>query len=161
MSLLKNAALKNNLKLKLSRGNYIIDKVTGPTPWVSQLVIGPKSNGKLRVCVDMRPANGEKAFHQIELEKGSRHLTTFPKTIPLQKSKFRLRDFPEFNQRTPKWSWRIFLYCHDEILVHGKTMEEHNTRLSKVRKRLQEWWCTYAGLYVNLLSTKCAWKIPN
>ena len=35
----------------------IIDDVEGPTPWVLPLVAVPKSNGDVRVCVDMRRAN--------------------------------------------------------------------------------------------------------
>ena len=35
----------------------IIEDVEGPTPWVSPLVAVPKSNGDVRVCVDMRRAN--------------------------------------------------------------------------------------------------------
>ncbi|CAB4015928.1 Hypothetical predicted protein [Paramuricea clavata] len=32
----------------------IIEEVRGPTPWVSPLVVVPKSSGEIRVCVDMR-----------------------------------------------------------------------------------------------------------
>ena len=35
----------------------IIEKVEGPTPWVSPLVIIPKRNGEVRICVDMGRAN--------------------------------------------------------------------------------------------------------
>ncbi len=35
----------------------IIEKVEGPTPWVSPLVIIPKKNGEVRLCIDMRRAN--------------------------------------------------------------------------------------------------------
>ena len=35
----------------------IIEKVTGPTPWVSPIVVVPKSSGQVRLCVDMREAN--------------------------------------------------------------------------------------------------------
>ena len=35
----------------------IIERVEGPTPWVSPLVITPKKDGEVRVCVDMRMAN--------------------------------------------------------------------------------------------------------
>ena len=35
----------------------IIEKVDGPTTWVSPVVIVPKSEGKIRLCVDMRQAN--------------------------------------------------------------------------------------------------------
>ena len=85
----------------------ITEDVEGPTPWVSPLVAVPKSNGDVRVCVDMRGANeavirerhpiptleetlaalnGAAVFskldlrwgyHQIELHPESRVLTTF------------------------------------------------------------------------------------
>ena len=35
----------------------IIEKVDGPTPWISPLVVTPKKNGEIRLCVDMH-ANG-------------------------------------------------------------------------------------------------------
>ncbi len=35
----------------------IIEKVNGPTTWVSPLVIAPNKNGSVRLCVDMRMPN--------------------------------------------------------------------------------------------------------
>ena len=35
----------------------IIERVEGPTPWVSPLVVIPKKNGDVRLCVDMRMPN--------------------------------------------------------------------------------------------------------
>ena len=35
----------------------IIERVEGPTPWVSPVVIVPKQSGDIRLCVDMRQAN--------------------------------------------------------------------------------------------------------
>ena len=35
----------------------IIEKISGPTPWVSPLLVVPKSSGEIRVCVDMRQVN--------------------------------------------------------------------------------------------------------
>ena len=85
----------------------IIERVDGPTPWVSPLVAVPKPNGEVRVCVDMRQANqailrerhpiptveetlqelhGAAVFskldlkwgyHQIELDPDSCGITTF------------------------------------------------------------------------------------
>ena len=35
----------------------IIERVYGPTPWVSPLVITPKKNREVRVCMDKRMEN--------------------------------------------------------------------------------------------------------
>ena len=35
----------------------IIEPVEGPTPWVSSVVVVPKQNDGIRLCVDMRRAN--------------------------------------------------------------------------------------------------------
>ena len=85
----------------------IIEPVSGPTTWASPLVVVPKTNGDIRVCVDMRRANeavtrerhpiptleetlealnGTSIFskldlrwgyHQVELDNESRDITTF------------------------------------------------------------------------------------
>jgi len=85
----------------------IIEKVEGPTPWVSRIFIVPKKSGEVRICVDMREANkaikSEKhlmptiddlivdlngathfstldlssGYHQLELAPESRFVTTF------------------------------------------------------------------------------------
>ena len=35
----------------------IIEKVKGPTPWVSPIAVVPKPSGEIRLCVDMRRTN--------------------------------------------------------------------------------------------------------
>jgi len=35
----------------------VIEKVQGPTTWLSLIVAVPKSSGKIRLCIDMRQAN--------------------------------------------------------------------------------------------------------
>ena len=35
----------------------VMERITGPTPWVSPIVVATKSPGKIRVCVDIRQAN--------------------------------------------------------------------------------------------------------
>lgn len=85
----------------------IIEPVNEPSPWVSPMVPLLKSDGDLRICVDMRSANKaikreqhplptmeqlipkfrkatvfskldiKNAFHQIEVKEDCRHITTF------------------------------------------------------------------------------------
>ena len=85
----------------------IIEDASGPTPWISPLVIVHKDNGSLRVCVDSRMINTaiererypmntieelivelngakffskidlNKGYHQLELSEESRYITTF------------------------------------------------------------------------------------
>ena len=85
----------------------VIEKVTGPTRWLSPLVAVEKPNGDVRICIDMRQPNqaiirerhpvptveetiqemsGGKvfskldlnmAYHQVELHPDSREITTF------------------------------------------------------------------------------------
>ncbi|PFX34411.1 Transposon Ty3-G Gag-Pol polyprotein [Stylophora pistillata] len=85
----------------------IMERVNGPTSWVSPVVIAPKASGDIRLCVDMRKANAAiireripiptvdevlenlnggavfsklvlcLGFHQIELDEDSRDITTF------------------------------------------------------------------------------------
>lgn len=85
----------------------VIEEVSGPTPWVSPLVVVPKKNKEVRICVDMRQANRavirerypmptfdeilqdmngstwfskidlRMGYHQIELDENSRSITTF------------------------------------------------------------------------------------
>ena len=94
-------------KLKQLVDLDIIEPVGGPTPWVNPIVIAPKRDGDIRLCLDMRRANeaivrerhpiptvdevlqdlnGSKVFteldlnmgyHQLELEPRSREITTF------------------------------------------------------------------------------------
>ncbi|XP_055692859.1 uncharacterized protein K02A2.6-like isoform X1 [Lutzomyia longipalpis] len=85
----------------------IIEPVEGPSDWVSPVVVLPKDNGDIRLCIDMRQANKavrrenhimptfedflpqltkakffsrldvKNAFHQIELNPACRKITTF------------------------------------------------------------------------------------
>ena len=85
----------------------IVERVNGPTSWVSPVVIAPKASGDIRLCVDVRKANAAiireripiptvdevletldgsavfskldlcLGFHQIELDEDSRDITIF------------------------------------------------------------------------------------
>ena len=108
-SLKSKASFSQKLTAKVNEllEKDIIEKVEGPTAWVSPVVVAPKASGDIRLCVDMRRANeaiirerlpiptiGEVleslngsavfskldlrwGFHQIELEADSRDITAF------------------------------------------------------------------------------------
>ncbi|KAK7099318.1 hypothetical protein V1264_003469 [Littorina saxatilis] len=94
----------------------IIEKIEGPTPWVSPVVVVPKKQG-VRLCIDMREANKaikrekhimptlddliadlngstvfskldmSNAYHQLELDPESRYITTFSTHVGLRRYK--------------------------------------------------------------------------
>ena len=95
----------------------IIEKVNGVTEWVSPIVVAPKKNGEIRICVGMRQANKaiererhitptiddiivklsgstvfsklnmNQGFHQCVLLKESRHITVFSTHVGLRRYK--------------------------------------------------------------------------
>ena len=101
--------LRKKVKEELSRMESlgVISKVDVPTPWCAGMVVVPKKDGTVRICVDLKPLNtavlreahplpkvddtlaqlsGAKVFSkldansgfwQIPIEEESRHLTTF------------------------------------------------------------------------------------
>ena len=98
----------------------IIEKVKGPTPWVSPIVVVPKHSGEIRLCIDMRKANEavvrerhpiptvdevlqdmtqssvltkldlKWGYHQLELSEESRDTTTFTTHAGLYRYKSRV-----------------------------------------------------------------------
>ena len=95
----------------------IIEKVDGPTPWISPIVVVPKKSGEVRICINMREANRavkrekhlmptiddlvadlngatvfttldlSSGYHQLELAEESRHITTFSTHLGLRRYK--------------------------------------------------------------------------
>lgn len=166
----------------------VIEKVNGPTPWVSPVCVVPKPNGDVRLCVDMRKANkavvrerhpiptvdeilqdmNESAvfskldlkwgYHQVELDEDSREITTFATHTGLYRYKrlmFGITAAPELYQHIIQ---QVLQGCEgvhnisDDIIVHGRSLEEHDRRLNKVFERLRE-----KGLTLN--PDKCQFRI--
>ena len=102
-------SLRDKVKEKIEElvAMDIIEPVEGPTPWVSPVVVVPKQNDEIRLCVDMRRANEaiirerypiptvdevlqnlnqstvfskldlRWGYHRLELHPDSRSITTF------------------------------------------------------------------------------------
>lgn len=94
-------------KLRCLLQQDIIERVNGPSPWVSPMVPVTKDSGEIRLCIDMRQANRavlrethpfplvdellssmtgavrfskidvKDAYHQVEISEKSRPITTF------------------------------------------------------------------------------------
>ena len=90
-------------QLKRDEELGVIERIEGPTPWVSPIVVSPKpkSPGQIRVCVDMRQANqaikrerhvtptikeiignlnGAKVFSKLDLNQGYSQLELAPES---------------------------------------------------------------------------------
>lgn len=168
----------------------IIEEVQGPTPWVSPVVVVPKDNGEVRLCVDMRQANKaivrerhpiptieevlqdfnqstvfskldlKWGFHQIELEENSRKITTFATHKGLFQYKrlmFGISSAPEMYQNIIS---QVLSGCEgahniaDDIIIHGKGMEDHDKKLFRVLECIQQ-----RGLTCN--KDKCRFRMSH
>lgn len=180
ISLLKLIDLKLKELLELD----IIEEVNEPSLWVSPLVPIIKDDGNIRLCIDMRKANEailrqnhplptmedflprlreakyfskldiKNAFHQLELSKTSRYITTFITHKGMFRYKrllFGVNCAPEIFQKTLE---TILCKCKnalnyiDDIIVFGADKEEHDDCLRGVLKVFQE-----RGVFLN--SAKC------
>lgn len=152
----------------------IIERATEFSAWQSPIVVAPKRNGSLRLCVDMRKVNEaiirqphpfpsfeqlttkfhgaalfskldiENAFHHVELQENSRHLTTFVThkgTFWYKRLMFGLCNAPELFQRVMEFILTdlpgVMVYM-DDVIVFGRSMLDHNENLRQVLKRFDE-----------------------
>ena len=163
---------KVSAELKKLEEQDVIKKVEGPTPWVSPLVVIPKKNGDVRLCVDMRmpnqaiqrerhpsptsddlvdALNGAKVFskldlrsgyHQLSLAPESRYITTFATHEGLRRYKrlnFGTNSASEIFQHIISEQIRDIpgsINISDDVIVFGKTRQEHDHALHAVLRRL-------------------------
>lgn len=167
----------------------IIEEVSnGPTEWVSPLVVVPKPNGDVRICVDMRRANEaivrerhpiptveeviydlngatvfskldlKWGFHQIELEKASRNITTFVTHQGLFRYKrlmFGISSAPEKYQKIVQDTVRGckgVANIADDLIVYGSNLEQHDKNLQAILQRMED-----CGLTLN--PQKCEFRL--
>ena len=151
------------------------------------MVVVPKADGDVRVCVDMRRANKaiiherhpiptveellhdlngstvfskidlKWGFHRILLSEDSRHITTFVTHRGLYRYKrlmFGVASAPEKYQQIVRDVLRDcpgVANIADDLIIHGKGVEEHDRCLFAVLDRLSE-----VGLTVN--GEKCEFQ---
>lgn len=165
----------------------VIRPVTKPTEWCSPIVVVPKANDKIRLCVDYTRLNEavkrenfplpstdqllaqldgavmfskldcNSGFHQIPLAKESQELTTFISPFGrycYTRLPFGISSGPEIFQRTmcQLLGDQQGVICDmDDILVFGKTKEDHEKSLEEVLTKLKN-----AGLTLN--AEKCEFR---
>ncbi|KAI8516325.1 hypothetical protein Bbelb_049060 [Branchiostoma belcheri] len=145
-----------------------------PTGWVSPLVVVPKPDGDIRVCVDldMRRANeakvrerqpiptvedvlhdlnGSTVFSKLDLKWGfTRGLYRYKRLM------FGISSAPEKYQQLVKEVLRVcegVANIADDVIIHGRGNREHDERLHHALDKIQQ-----AGLTVN--PEKCLFRVP-
>ena len=158
----------------------VVSRVREPTEWCSGMVVVPKADGSVRICVDLTRLNesvrrehhplpaveqalaqlagaqvfskidANSGFWQIPLAQESALLTTFITPFGrfcFNRLPFGITSAPEHFQRRMSEILQgvTGVVClMDDILVHGKSKEEHDQRLLIVLRRLEE-----AGVTLN------------
>uniref|UniRef100_A0A1L8DIS4 RNA-directed DNA polymerase n=3 Tax=Nyssomyia neivai TaxID=330878 RepID=A0A1L8DIS4_9DIPT len=166
----------------------IIEEVKGYSPWLSPIVIAPKGLDDIRLCVDMRRANEailrqhyimptfedflphltkakffsridiKDAFHQVELCKACRHITTFITHLGVFRYKRLMYGLVDASEIYQSIMVQLLAGCLnalvyvDDIIVFGKDEAEHDAALKKVLDTLKEY-------NVLLNQEKCCFKV--
>ena len=184
--------LLSKVKAELQRMENmgVITKIDEPTDWCAGIVVVPKPNDKVRICVDLTKLNesvkrerhilpsveqtlaqigtakyfskldANSGYWQVELHPNSRKLTTF--ITPFGRFYFNCLPFgitsaPEhFQRRMTEILGDIsgVVCLVDDILVTGRTQDEHNSRLTEVLTRLKK-------AKVTLGLSKCKFSQPS
>lgn len=180
-------ALKDKVKNKLDEmvAQNLIVPVQQPTDWVHPVVVVPKSNGDIRICMDPRNLNkyvkrelfqiptydclfsqlsGAKIFSLLDCSSAFLQLplteeSSFLCTIATSFGRYRYLRLPYGLTSSPE-IFQHFVHemleglpgviaYFDDILVFGRSIEEHHNNLNLVLKRIKE-----TGMTLNLGKSK-------
>ncbi|VDI44150.1 Hypothetical predicted protein [Mytilus galloprovincialis] len=159
--------LMDKVKAELTRMEKlgVISKVDEPTEWCAGMVVVPKSNGDVRICIDFTKLNesvklanarmftkldANSSFWQTNLAEESRPLTTFITPFGrycCNRLPFGINSASEFFQKRMSETVEGYpgVLCHmDDVLVFGASQEEHDERLEKILEAIGK-----AGLTLN------------
>ncbi|CAB4054887.1 unnamed protein product [Lepeophtheirus salmonis] len=147
-------ALQPNVKAELDRlvSIGVIEPISEPTPWMSQIVIVEKKSGDMRICLD--PHNLNKALkrehYQIPLLEDTLYNMSQSKKfrnfmlnllIGIVSLMNRQVNSQHFNLHLVAINgdvWHSVSWSADEIVVHGKDVATHDLNLNAFLKRCQE-----------------------
>ncbi|GFR73036.1 retrovirus-related Pol polyprotein from transposon 297 [Elysia marginata] len=126
------------LCVDMRRANEAIKRERHPMPTLEE-VINELNSSKFFSRLDLK-----QAFHQLELSEESRHITTFATHVGLRRYKrlmFGINAAPELfqhhlNQILHDIQGATFYI--DDVIIFGKTREEHDRNLQATLDRLQE-----------------------
>ena len=148
----------------------VVSRVQEPTDWCAGMVVVPKEGGRVRICVDLTRLNESvcRERHPLpaveqtlaQLAEARRKFRILADTsqkricIAFNRLPFGITSAPEHFQRRMSEGLRNMertICLMDDILVHGKSKEEHDQHLLEVLRRLSE-----AGITLN--RKKCVWS---
>ena len=175
---------KRNKELAKMEAEGLIEEHHGPAPWISNLVLTPKDDGGTRITVDMRNVNKaiqptnipiprveeikselagykvfskldfKSAFHQLEIEEDSRHLTVFHGDGRLMRYRVITMGSTPASGELTKALRPLFQHLkevhviHDDIIIATANEEEHKRILTLALKVIEE-----SGMTLNI--NKC------
>ena len=141
-------ALREKVKAELDRMEKlkVISKVDEPTKWVNSMVVVPKPNGAVRICLDPRDLNkaiNKEHYKMITLEEvtsqlsGAQYFTILDATssywamAPVQ----RIIDFNYV--ANPVWSVSLFTNAFRDLRRSGGVSEEDGQNFRRT------FWCAH------------------
>ena len=168
----------------------IIEEIPNtPTEWVSPLVVVPKSDGDIRICVDMRKANEaivrerhpiptieeilydlngcavfgklnlKWGFHQVELEEQSRKITTFVTHRGLYRYKRLMFGITSAPEKYQKIVADVFQGC-DGVANFADNLIVHDSNLEEHDKNVHTVLQRLRECGLTLNGNKCQFIIP-
>ena len=178
-----------NAELERMEAEGLIEEHHGPAPWISNTVLAPKDDGGTRVTCDMRNVNKaiqptnipiarveeiksdlagtrvfskldfKSAFHQLEIDEESRHLTVFHGNGRLMRYRVLTMGCTPASGELTKALRPLFQHIdevhviHDDVVIATVDEQDHERVLKQVLQIIEE-----SGMTLNI--KKCMFFKP-